>query len=84
MQLEVRPQGDMIVIRVGDNGPGIPVDQRRAILSGPTDGAHALALLRRRLLGLYGGRFELTIEDRPGGGALVTVCLPQEGSPALA
>jgi two-component system LytT family sensor kinase len=84
VQLEVRPQGDTLVIRVADNGPGIPVDRRRAILTGPTDGAHALALLRRRLLGLYGGRFELTIEDRPGGGAMVTVCLPPDGNPALA
>jgi two-component system LytT family sensor kinase len=83
VQLEVRPEGNTIMIRVADNGPGIPADQRRAILTGPTDGAHALALLRRRLLSLYDGRFELTLSDRPGGGAMVTVCLPWEGNPAL-
>jgi two-component system, LytTR family, sensor kinase len=84
VQLEVHPHADTIVIRVADNGPGIPVEQRRAILTGPTDGAHALALLRRRLLGLYGGRFELTLSDRPGGGAMVTVSLPREWDAALA
>jgi two-component system, LytTR family, sensor kinase len=84
VQLEVDSQEDTLVIRVMDNGPGIPVDQRRAILMGPTDGAHALALLRRRLLGLYGGRFRLTLSDRPGGGAMVTASLPREWDPARA
>jgi hypothetical protein len=40
----------MPVITVVDDGPGIPLERRRAILQGPADGAHALALLRRRLL----------------------------------
>jgi len=84
VQLEVRPQGNAFLIRVSDSGPGIPAAQRRAILTGPTDGAHALALLRRRLLGLYGSAFELTIEDRPGGGAVVSVRLPREGGPTEA
>src|SRR5262249_7662467 len=58
VRLEVGLEEGTITIRVTDNGPGIPVEQRRAILTGPTDGAHALALLRRRLLGLYGGTFK--------------------------
>jgi two-component system sensor histidine kinase LytS len=84
VQLEARLQEDAIGIRVADNGPGIPEDRRRTVLTGPPDGAHALALLRRRLLGLYGSAFRLTIEDRPGGGALVTVAIPWEREPARA
>jgi sensor histidine kinase YesM len=84
VKLEALADGDRIVIRVTDNGPGIPVDQRRALVSGPVDGAHALALLRRRLVGLYDSMFTLTIEDPPGGGAIVTIRLPRECDPAPA
>jgi two-component system, LytTR family, sensor kinase len=78
VRLEVRALGDALVVTVTDNGPGIPEDQRHAILSDPIDGAHALALLRRRLRGLYGAAFEMNIGDRVGGGALVTVRLPRQ------
>jgi two-component system, LytTR family, sensor kinase len=77
VRLDVRPHGEALVITVADNGPGIPADQRRAIVSGPPDAAHALALLRRRLLGLYDAEFDLAIDERAGGGTVVTVRLPR-------
>jgi LytS/YehU family sensor histidine kinase len=84
VRLEIRLQGEALVLTVADNGPGIPADQRHAILHTPTDGAHALALLRRRLHALYGRAFELTLGDRAGGGTIVTVRLPHRWDPALA
>ncbi len=77
VRLEVRPVGEALVLIVSDNGPGIPAERRPSILEGTADGAHALALLRRRLRGLYGNAFELTVNDHPGGGTVVRVRLPR-------
>jgi two-component system LytT family sensor kinase len=84
VRLEIRRQEDALVLTVADNGPGIPADQRHAVLHAPPEGAHALALLQRRLLALYGRAFELTLGDRAGGGTIVTVRLPHRWDPVSA
>lgn len=81
VRLVIRPEGDQLCVTVEDNGPGIPAERRREVLLGPPDGAHALALLRRRLRSLYDNSFRLALEERPGGGAITTVCVPRSTPP---
>jgi two-component system, OmpR family, sensor kinase len=71
-------------VEVQDRGPGIPADERdvvfdrfhrgRAGLAGPTGTGLGLAIARELTRG-WGG--DVTIEDRPGGGLIATVSLPQ-------
>ena len=63
---------DQILLRVVDFGIGIARDPMRE----EAGHAHALCLLRRRLEGLYGPHFFITVESRPGLGSEARVRIP--------
>jgi two-component sensor histidine kinase len=61
--------GDRLLITIADDGRGLP--------SGSLPAGIGLENSRARLQTLYGDQvFELSIANRPGGGALVTIVLP--------
>ncbi len=79
----VEPSDGGALIRVDDEGPGIPVEMRDSIFDaferGPTPSAHAPGsgiglTLVARFAELHGGR--AWVEERPGGGSSFRVSLP--------
>jgi signal transduction histidine kinase len=81
----VSAQGQTLTLRVDDDGPGIPQDQRAALLepfarqepsrSRQTGGAGlGLAIVKSLVEGHQGG---LSIKDAPSGGARIVITLPQ-------
>ncbi len=76
--------GPWVVLRVGDDGPGIPVAERDAVFErfarlqdgrARDQGGTGLGLaLTRRIVEQHGGR--ITVEDDPLGGACFVVSLP--------
>ena len=69
VQITARRDGDVLVLRVADDGRG---------LRDPAPGGHGLGLsnTRARLHALHPRTASLTVEGRPGGGVQVTVRLP--------
>lgn len=73
-------QGEVLMIRVDDDGPGIPEADRRRLVQrrvrgdSRTEGQGIGLAVVHDIAGSYGGA--LTIEDAPLGGARVTVLLP--------
>ncbi|MFG2890643.1 ATP-binding protein [Streptomyces sp. NPDC048248] len=82
VEVEVRADGQTAVIRVSDNGPGVPEARRAEIFTEgwttkepPAHGQRGIGLaLVRRLAERYGGSAE--VGERPGGGAVFTVTVP--------
>ncbi|MEV5374938.1 sensor histidine kinase [Streptomyces nondiastaticus] len=83
VEVELRAVGETLVVRVADNGPGVPAAVRELVF---TDGwsTKEAAPHRRRGLGLslvrrlaerYGG--SVRVGEREGGGAVFTVELPE-------
>ncbi|MEO8451271.1 MAG: ATP-binding protein, partial [Gemmatimonadota bacterium] len=70
VDLEIRRDGDVIVLEITDTGPGFGA---KAAGNGSGIG---LANCRARLAGLYGERASLDCSNRPGSGAVVRVRLP--------
>jgi signal transduction histidine kinase/CheY-like chemotaxis protein/PAS domain-containing protein len=72
--------GGHVRLSVADNGPGIPGDLRTRIFDpffttkGVGEGTGLGLALCHRIVTAHGGT--ITVEDRPGGGALFTVMLP--------
>jgi signal transduction histidine kinase len=64
-------QGDSLVLRISDDGPGLPADQAAY----PPEGI-GLSNTRLRLSQLYGPRQSLTLRPIPGGGMMVELVLP--------
>src|SRR5262249_55069909 len=85
VHLSVEPQGSDVVVRVADNGAGIPADQLESIFemftqADPslerTPGGLGIGLsLVKRLVELHGGRVEAHSEG-PGRGSEFVVRLP--------
>ena len=75
------PTGPGVILSVGDDGTGIPAEQRRAVFSrfwhGPSSGGTGLGLyIVRGVVEAHGGWAE--IDDAPGGGAVVRAFFPGE------
>ncbi|NGN65109.1 sensor histidine kinase [Streptomyces sp. A7024] len=94
VEVDADEGGRAVHLRIADSGPGVPYDQRDKIFTEgystkrlPPHGAkRGIGLpLVRRLAERQGG--EVTVDDRPGGGAEFTVYLPEalrEATPAPA
>lgn len=83
VEVELRAEGSTAVLRVSDNGPGVPPAMREQIFTegwstkqSPAHRGRGLGLaLVRRLAERYGGMARVTA--RAGGGAVFTVVLPE-------
>ena len=71
IELMSRHVGEVLELKVRDNGPGLPKDRTPS----PSPGV-GLANTRSRLEHLYGASQHLQFSDTPGGGLTVTVVLP--------
>ncbi|MFD3548311.1 ATP-binding protein [Streptomyces sp. NPDC058655] len=78
----LRPAGGELLLRVADNGPGLPegVDVFRRGWSGKGEGRGLGLALVRQVAGRYGGA--ATAARGPGGGAEFTVRLPLADPPS--
>jgi two-component system CitB family sensor kinase len=82
-EVELRAEGTTAVLRVSDDGPGVPPEMREQIFAegwttkaSPAHRGRGLGLaLVRRLAERYGGMARVTA--RAGGGAVFTVVLPE-------
>ncbi|NUP43104.1 MAG: sensor histidine kinase [Streptomyces sp.] len=83
VEVELRAERTTVLLRVGDDGPGVPPELRGLIFEEgwttkepPSHRGRGLGLaLVRRLAERYGGTARVTA--RPGGGAVFTVVLPE-------
>ncbi|MEU4094949.1 sensor histidine kinase [Streptomyces sp. NPDC026673] len=83
VEVELRAEGTTAVLRVSDDGPGVPPEARERIFAegwttkrSPAHRGRGLGLaLVRRLAERYGGMARVTA--RAGGGAVFTVVLPE-------
>ena len=69
-------QGDTLVLRVQDNGPGLPDAWRLC-----DNGGVGLTNTAERLARLFGNRHRFNVEDGAGGGVLVEIELPFHEAP---
>ena len=76
LQLVVAPRGPWLEMSVSDDGRGVPSTKVEHIFFAERPPVHALALLRRRLHGLYGRSFQLEVRSEIGEGTTVTVRIP--------
>ncbi|MFB7267745.1 sensor histidine kinase, partial [Streptomyces nojiriensis] len=78
----LRPESDELLLRVADNGPGLPegVDVFRRGWSGKGEGRGLGLALVRQVAERCGGA--VTAAQGPGGGAEFTVRLPVASAPA--
>ncbi len=83
IDLSAAREGDSLVIRVADRGPGVPEDERERIFHPFYRRPHAMAdvggaglglSISRRLAEAQGG--SLTFEPRPGGGSVFVFSAP--------
>jgi LytS/YehU family sensor histidine kinase len=76
LRLEVYPVGEWFEISVSDDGQGIPATEVEKVFFAERPRVHALALLRRRLQGLFGSSFHLEVRSEFGRGTTVTIRMP--------
>ena len=85
--IQPRPEGGRIDIRasserswltitVSDTGIGIAPGDTERLFSEGGGHVHALALLRRRLAGLYGSDYRIDVESEPGKGTGIYLRIP--------
>ncbi|HWW62444.1 MAG TPA: histidine kinase [Thermoanaerobaculia bacterium] len=67
VQIAAQREGNRIVLRVRDNGPGLAEDSRSGV---------GLANTRARLAQLYGDAAQLTVATAEEGGVIATIALP--------
>jgi two-component system sensor histidine kinase LytS len=74
--LVVRPAGRWLEMSVSDSGAGVPSTKVDQLFFAKHQRVHALALLRRRLQGLFGRSFQLEVRSEMGEGTTVTMLIP--------
>jgi len=67
VDIAVQSQGEWLLVRIRDDGVGLPPARLRAL------GSHGLAAMRHRAL-VLGGQWQ--VGPRPGGGTQIEVRLP--------
>jgi signal transduction histidine kinase len=88
IDLRVERDDTWVVLRVDDRGRGVEREDREAIFerghrgdaTAAVEGSGLGLFVSRRLMRDQGG--DLWVEDRQGGGASFTLCLPAAGQPA--
>jgi two-component system, LytTR family, sensor kinase len=83
LEIDAHRDGDMLEIRVSDDGPGCPQFDGDLPATPPSNG-HGVGLFntRERLKVLYGERQQFSARNREGGGAAITLRLPFEAGGA--
>ena len=80
--LSAAQENDTLVFRVQDNGAGMEPEKAQALLQGQGESATSTGLgvwnVQQRIQLLYGPRFGLEIQSRPGQGCTVTIRLPMQ------
>jgi two-component system, LytTR family, sensor kinase len=76
LQLVVRASGQWLDMSVSDDGQGVSSTEVEQLFFAERPRAHALALLRRRLQGLFGHSFQLEVRSEVGEGTTVTMRIP--------
>jgi len=76
LQLAVRAIGQWLEMSVSDDGQGVPSTEVAQLFFAESPRVHALALLRRRLVGLFGRSFQLEARSEIGEGTTVTMRIP--------
>ena len=76
LRLVVRPTGPWLEMSVSDDGQGVPSTEVEQLFFAERPRVHALALLRRRLQGLFGRSFQLEVRSEIGEGTTVTMRIP--------
>jgi two-component system LytT family sensor kinase len=76
LQLAVRATGQWLETSVSDDGQGVPATEVEQLFFAERPRVHALALLRRRLQGLFGDSFRLEVRSEIGEGTTVTMRIP--------
>ena len=76
LQLAVGVTGQWLEISVSDDGQGVPSTGVEQLFFAERPRVHALALLRRRLQGLFGRSFQLEVRSEIGEGTTITMRTP--------
>ena len=76
LQLVVRAAGQWLETSVSDDGRGVPSTEVERLFFAERPRVHALALLRRRLQGLFGDSYQLEVRSEIGEGTTVTMRIP--------
>jgi two-component system LytT family sensor kinase len=76
LRLVVRAAGPWLEMSVTDDGRGVPSTEVEQRFFAEGHGVHALALLRRRLQGLFGHAFQLDVRSAIGVGTTVSIRIP--------
>jgi two-component system LytT family sensor kinase len=76
LRLMVRQVGQLLEMSVSDDGQGVPSGEVERVFFAAGPRVHALALLRRRLRGLFGRSFQLEVWSEVGQGTTVTLRIP--------
>jgi two-component system LytT family sensor kinase len=76
LRLAVHPAGQWLEMSVSDDGQGVPSAEVERVFFAARPQMHALALLRRRLQGLFGHSFRLEVRSEVGQGTTVTIRIP--------
>lgn len=86
VEISIEQKPDEVCAHVDDTGPGVPAEQREAILApysrgsgAHSDGAGLGLAITKRIAEQHGGR--LRVGDAPGGGARFTLALPARSEP---
>ena len=74
--LRVQASGSWLEMRVSDDGHGVPQDEVEHLFFAEGQKVHALALLRKRLEGLFGRSFRLVVCSQVGQGTIVNLRIP--------
>jgi len=77
LRLVVRARmGGWLDMSISDDGQGVPATEVERVFFAVRPRVHALALLRRRLQGLFGRSFRLEVCSNVGQGTTVTMSIP--------
>jgi sensor histidine kinase YesM len=75
--------GEWLEMSVCDDGPGVPATEVKQVFFAVRPRVHALALLRRRLEGLFGPSFRWEVISDLDQGTPVTIRVPLRGRFAM-